>query len=49
MRQTKSQRDRGEKKEEREREREGGVSLSRETVPSVDTSEGRCNAAKTQI
>lgn len=51
MRQTKSQRDRGEKKEERERVRErgGGVSLSRETVPSVDTSEGRYNAAKTQI
>lgn len=30
-------------------EREGGVSLSRETVPSVDTAEGRYNAVKTQI
>ena len=48
MRQTKRQR-RRKKKEEREGERERGVSLSRETVPSVDTGEGNYNAAKTHI
>lgn len=46
MRQTKKQRH-GEKKEERGRE--SGVSLSRETVPSVDTGEGRYNAATAHI
>lgn len=37
------------KKKGRDRERESGISLSRETVPSVDTAEGNYNAAKAHI
>lgn len=45
MRQTKNQETQGGKK----KESEGSVSLSRGTVPSLDTGERRYNAAKIQI